>query len=688
MRQRRIAWLPAALLILALAAGPTSGQGQGEGEGEPPEDRRTASLAELLAQADGLEPPRRLGVRARALDSAAAVAPVVVLVEHPADAARAIGSWRGFARYPVLIDDGSIEAAEAIGRFVRAFEPDRVLRWSSGRDDWSGDPETVRDQSLAALSRVFGASADEPAIGPGLLAPLVDAGITPHGLVMIDPADPAWVAGLALAAGRQQALGFTASVGGVNGGVPGDRLAAMRADIAATLGRYGLEWRGLGAGVDALTLALNTASKVRSPGTRRIQNREALLGLTDAIVREDDVNGPRWAWGGQVFGDARAALERAMASLFGLHRSAWVFDGYPDERPWSAYDGTEAAELLRRVGVAASLVDTPANGIDDWRRLAGSGLGAELVLVNTKGNPDFFELGEGNQGRPGDAPLLARPAAVVMVHSWSLASPASTATVGGRWLARGAGAFFGSVQEPTLGAFVPTPAVVRRLIATYPLGAAVRFDDGPAGRLNLMGDPLITLTPQRLSRRAGGGPPLDGARPVREALNAALRAERFAEGLRLLTLSARETDAARLAGALLENRPGAVTPGVAAAALTACYHDAGRSGEWRLVLELFERLGENDRDNLLLLDALWQAARAAGDSPERAGRWNAVLRANLREGQRLADAIEVARRMARRGEGAAAAAWLGSKRGLASNRSQRRRLNRAIESVRAAAGPG
>ena len=644
------------------------------------------TLAGVMARADELPAPRRLGVRSRVLASAAVEVPTVVLVEHPADAARAIGAWRGFVRYPVLIDDGTPASADAIGRFVRAFEPETIVRWSSGEGDWSGDAQAVRSQIVAALARVFGVETEEPTIGPGLIGPLVEAGATPHGIVMVDASDPAWVAGLALAAGRQQAIGFTSSVGRVNGSVPEDRLAQQRTDTATALGLYGLDWRGLGSGVDALTLAMNTASKVRAPDAPRIQNREALLALTDAIVRDGDHAGPRWAWGGMIFGSARVALERAMASLFGVHRAAWVFDGYPDNPPWSAYDGTEAAELLRQAGVAASLADSPANGIDDWRRIASRGVDAELALINTKGNPDFFELGSG-QGRPGDAPLLARPTAVIMVHSWSLASPANIGTVGGRWLARGASAFYGSVQEPTLGAFVPTPAVVRRLIGTYPLGAAVRFDDGPAGRLNLMGDPLVTLTPERLGRRAEPGVPLDGARPVRDDLEAALRAERFAEGLGLLAMSARDAEAARLVRALLDSRPEAVTPGVAAAALTACYHAAGRLGDWSLVLDLFERLDVSDRENALLVDALWHAARAAADDTDQQGRWDAVLRTNLRDGQALEDAFEVARRMARRGEGASAAAWLGSKRDLARGDQQRRRLNSVIEEVNAAAGP-
>jgi hypothetical protein len=84
-----------------------------------------------------------------------------------------------------------------------------------------------------------------------------------------------------------------------------------------------------------------------------------------------------------------------------------------------------------------------------------------------------------------------------MIHSFSAADPLDPSTVAGRWLANGAFAFFGSMNEPFLDAF-RIPHVVGDLIAQrWPLVVAARQMAGESRgmpwRLVFLGDPLYRI---------------------------------------------------------------------------------------------------------------------------------------------------------------------------------------------------
>src|SRR5688500_13234926 len=68
-----------------------------------------------------LPPAALLGRRVEAIRRQIAVIPVVVLAADAASFTDAVAGWGTTGRYPVLLDDGTPEAAEHIGRFVRAF---------------------------------------------------------------------------------------------------------------------------------------------------------------------------------------------------------------------------------------------------------------------------------------------------------------------------------------------------------------------------------------------------------------------------------------------------------------------------------------------------------------------------------------------------------------------------------------
>ncbi|MBT8484964.1 MAG: hypothetical protein KJO43_05255, partial [Phycisphaerae bacterium] len=107
------------------------------------------------ATIDQLDPPRRLGARSVAALHTREIIPDVVIVPDAASYLGAIEAWTSDRFWPVLIDDGSLEARDDIARFVRGFAPRRVVRWS-GRDRvW---PETPAGRVVAverALARAW-----------------------------------------------------------------------------------------------------------------------------------------------------------------------------------------------------------------------------------------------------------------------------------------------------------------------------------------------------------------------------------------------------------------------------------------------------------------------------------------------------------------------------------------------------
>ncbi|MCW5777487.1 MAG: hypothetical protein KIS87_13705, partial [Phycisphaeraceae bacterium] len=85
-------------------------------------------------------PPQvRLGRRAELVRANAPVIPDVVIVPDGASYLAAVAAWKPEGRFPVLIDDGTWQAGEDIARFVRAFEPRHVVRWSGGDRAARGD---------------------------------------------------------------------------------------------------------------------------------------------------------------------------------------------------------------------------------------------------------------------------------------------------------------------------------------------------------------------------------------------------------------------------------------------------------------------------------------------------------------------------------------------------------------------
>lgn len=557
------------MVASAAFSGAVCAQGPGQLPEQRPESRPAppaASGGKTLDVAK-LPPHLKLGARANLIHRQIGVRPVVVIVPDTASYVAAVSRWRVAEKdpliYPVLIDDGTFASRAVIARFVRAFKPTSVVRWkASGGDAVLPESATQRRTVISdAQARVWGvASAGE------MPKRWADAGFVPPGVVVATPTDPAWTAALALSAAHGEPLLWIdpPAFGDVTGYIPLDNAESFRARLDAALMATGLKWNALGDDVDAVTLCFTSPSRVFLGE----KDKRGYFALTDMVGRSSESSGrTRWAWAGQIMGGAPAAAASAMGALFLIPEKAWLLDGYDSSAPWNEFDASSAADLLKKTTLKVIVDDAPSGAslamlrdrLCGSKETPGFGIDAGLIAVNSSGQAQWFDLKPG-QALVGDVPALRVPAMVYMVHSFSAASPTERSTIAGAWFERGAYAYVGSCHEPMLRGFVPTPLVMRRLLEGLPWGVAVRYDDGPAWKIAVYGDPLITFGPQ--GPRVAGELPLPGLPPraMTEELASYLKARELTRALGALALLGRDADAVRLILATAKDQPTALTP--------------------------------------------------------------------------------------------------------------------------------
>lgn len=568
-----------------------------------PAKSEPASPAGTPTKLEDLPAPVRLGLRVQRLQQLIPVAPVVVIVRDPMSYVRAVGAWTPKLHFPVLIDDGTLLAHEDIARFVRAFQPERVVRWSceGAKADAAWTP-IPREDVVRAHAASFGLADANDREGP---LRRVFQEVRSPGVVVTHELDPAWPAALALAAGRLQPLAWvdTPKVPrDPNSYFPIADADALCSEIEHAAQETGLTWRDIGDAIEGVAICLNVPARVEV-------DAKNFATTTDRVGRLKEggaVPNRRWAWAGQIIGTPTQAAYRAMCALFVNPASAWLFDGYESTGAWKPYNARGAEAYLKPLKFTYDIMDGDEQSARAWRLRAARPLDAGLVLVNTMGNCDFFDLRPG-QCKPGDVPMLARPAMVHVIHSWSAQFPARRDTVGQRWLERGAYAYLGSVQEPYLSAFVPTPQVVARLGSPAPWGASVRIDSAPLWKIAVFGDPLLTIgreRPRDKDAKLALGGESEPLKNVADAIAPAVKERRFAEAIAALTLAGRDGDAKDLAAALLKEDPKSFTPEVARVAIMPLF----RGGLHHDVIAAFARLGDQDKADGTLRDALWLAA--------------------------------------------------------------------------------
>jgi hypothetical protein len=625
-----------AALLAALSCTPATAQDDGSPSSPPPANDPQPDAQPVTEPR--MHPGVLLGRRASSTLAARGVIPTVVLVPDPASYAEAIARWTPEAIFPVLIDDGTTTAREDIARFVRGFQPEAVVGWNAAPMRPRRAIPTARQLANDALERAWDfeldlGTTDNPAVAPlanqapALITHWMQLRLAPPGVVVADERDPAWTAALALAAARGQPILWTTLPKlSVDSSLTPAEIDPLCTEIEQFCARARLPWQKLGDVIDAITVCAALPVRIETAP-------KEYAATTDRLGRHPDAR--RWAWAGQVFGSEPCAAYRAMCSVFLTIDSAWLFDGYGSTQPWLEWDCTAASGYLKQADIFVMLDDEPTNQLRDWKLRAERPVHADLILINSSGNRAWFDL-SGSRARSGDIPLLDVPAAMHMVHSWSAVAPGRPATVAGRWLEHGVFAYIGSVHEPYLQAFVPTPLLARRLVAGAAFGAAGRLDSGPLWRITVLGDPLFAYRPP--VPRLAAELPLDGAVSIEDSLQTAVSAGQYAELYATLGLLGRDSDTAKLFAAMLRDKPEELDAPVAAAALFALF----RTGQDDEFLRAFAALSADAANDLSAIDALWHVGRRA--VRERSTYREAALTlmaAHIRETQQQQDAAEL-----------------------------------------------
>ena len=389
----------------------------------------------------------------------------------------AIGTWDREHWFPVLFDE-----PESALRFVRAFRPARVVRMPSKSAPIANSKRW--EAAARAVEKSWSSGGGD------------DLGATPPGVVLSRPGAGMLAGAVALAAGRFEPL--------VRWDPPGPAVALPKIEdlnpllvsLEVAVGTRVPRFGRLGDDCDFLTLAGGYPAKYRI-----LDNDQPGQYAFDDLVgrRLDDAS--RWAFAGRLVGGPAESTYAAMCALFLQPESALLFDGYAGRKDeWAPFRLGPAAEVLR-TKLDVTLVDAFKEAdLDGWRRAFGIPGPAGLVMANSSGAPDFFNLPGKAKGAPGDIPI-GPPVAVSIIHSFSAARPEDTATIAGRWRANGAYLYLGSVNEPYLQAF-RSPTLVADLLAKgVPAAAAARklLDEdvfGKPWRLTVLGDPLYRLDPE------------------------------------------------------------------------------------------------------------------------------------------------------------------------------------------------
>ncbi|MFS8118333.1 MAG: hypothetical protein ACMG55_07550, partial [Microcoleus sp.] len=348
-----------------------------------------------------------------------------------------------------------------------------------------------KNQKLRQLMLKSAAAAWNATDTQTLKAKWIELGWEPPGVVITSENDPARTAAVALAAARGQPLVFLEG----NFGKPNDNLndaqwKTLQAAVTKAVESTGYFYSQLGDPIDTITIVRQLAVKYQSP-----KNKDEQWAVTDGLGRHP--NGERWAAAGWIYGSEVRSIYQAMCAIFLDSQTAMLYDSYPKEGNWGKYEMESAATELKAIGLNVELVQQPESTLQLWRSLASIPWTFDLILMNSKGYPKSFQVGNGD-APVDDIPKLQFPAAIHMIHSWSASAPDDANTVAGRWLENGAYAYIGSVNEPLLSAFLPPKIMVDRLKRGAPFLIAARQLESPPWKVATIGDPLMSIAKPRL----------------------------------------------------------------------------------------------------------------------------------------------------------------------------------------------
>lgn len=317
-------------------------------------------------------------------------------------------------------------------------------------------------------------------------------GLVPQGIVITNVHDAELAGAVALAAGRHQIIGFATcdqkrsdKVNVWDNSAYERTKEKLRKEVLSQVEEWGYPYKGLGEGIDYITLALNMSHTYRyeRPGTDKGYDpgyaitdaigRLTPSGVIDVDVAEDPRKGQPsiYAYGGQLIEAApQMAVYQAMASLFAETRKAFYYHGWNSIH---GLEGVKGSQVLRTVvnTINRDRRSDPLATLDQWRRLTRPEHGYGFIHVAAAGGAyDWFD------GKVADIPDGV-PCVVYFAQSGSTANPAVTDTLAGRWLYNGAYVYYGAASEPYAHAFNAAQVVAQTLVAGGTFGEAFQRKD-------------------------------------------------------------------------------------------------------------------------------------------------------------------------------------------------------------------
>jgi hypothetical protein len=434
----------------------------------------------------------QIGLRMASLRAKIPTIDRVVLVPDRETFLETLRNWNLRGRFPILIDD-----PQYAPKFIRRFKPAEIIRIPSIKSRpqqiVNKPSKSDRNNLLDTIATTWGVTEYK------LLAKhWQKLGWTPAGVVITSADDLAAPAAAALAAAWGQPIAFLddflddlslSNLGKPNDSLDFETWQTLQTAVEKSVAATGYAYKNLGDAIDTITIARQMAVKYKPNPTAK-EN----YAVTDGLARNP--NGSRWAIAGWIYGSLERSIYQAMCSIFLDQQTAVMYDSYPHSSPWWFYDMAPAATNLEKVGFKTALFTTPNTGINQWRELTGDRIATDLLFVNSSGSPTAFAVSGGN-AQVEDIPELPIPTAIHFIHSWSAVTPDNVNTVAGRWLANGAYAYIGAVDEPYLQAFVPPSTIVSRMLQSVPFLVASRQYTSPAWKITAIGDPLMLVTPPR-----------------------------------------------------------------------------------------------------------------------------------------------------------------------------------------------
>ncbi|HWB19384.1 MAG TPA: hypothetical protein VG711_03720, partial [Phycisphaerales bacterium] len=403
--------------------------------------------------------------------------------------------WSPHGRWPVLIEGDGMFA----GMFIRRFHPADVYRRES-----IAAPQTAKIPDPQSIQRaVVNAWGGNPA--ESIPAAFKRAGFIPQGVIYLSTADPAWTAGVALAAGRGEPIAWLdGDFSNPNGELDSNASRSLMQTVDDLAQSTGYSWSQLGDDIDTITICRNIAGRFRVQLPGQSANVTDPIAMTDVLGRTNQ--GSRWAMCGWIFGDEVQSAYIAMCSLFLDRENVALLNGHPIQPGWDQFAAEKAAEILQPRGFHTTQAGGDQMLLAAWQQRNAFGLTADVTVLNSKGNWDWFHLYKDQVGYAEDIPVLNVPTALHMIHSFSLRYPEDESTIGCRFIKHGVYAYVGSMWEPMLSAFVPPKNLAERWVNCVPFLIAARMWDeqgqaGTAWRIQTIGDPLmLCIEPAKIKK--------------------------------------------------------------------------------------------------------------------------------------------------------------------------------------------